>query len=73
MSAAADTGRPVTVMGGGAWGTALACAARRAGNPVTLLARNPETAAAINAGRGNPLRLPGIPLPPGIRATTNAA
>ncbi len=73
MTASLNTDWPVAVVGGGAWGTALACAARRAGNPVTLLARNPETVADITAGRGNPARLPGVALAAGIRATTDAA
>ena len=60
------------VIGAGAWGTALA--STLAGNgPVALWAREPEVAAAINTARGNPLFLPGIPLPAGITATTELA
>ena len=67
MSAIARIG----VIGGGAWGTALALSARRAGRDVVLYARDAEAVAAINAGRGNPAHLPGIPLDPPIRATTD--
>ena len=57
------------VIGGGAWGTALA--ATLAGNgPVTLWAREAEVVAAINQARENAVFLPGIPLPAGISATT---
>lgn len=60
----------VVVVGGGAWGTALAAIARRAGRSVTLWAREPEIAAAVAAGL-NDIYLPGIPLPEGIAATTD--
>ncbi|HVY16279.1 MAG TPA: NAD(P)H-dependent glycerol-3-phosphate dehydrogenase [Rhodopila sp.] len=55
----------VTVVGAGAWGTALAIQAHRAGRMVTLVAR-PAAAAAIAVSRTN-ARLPGITLPAGIR------
>jgi glycerol-3-phosphate dehydrogenase (NAD(P)+) len=48
----------VVVIGAGAWGTALAIQAARAGNDVTLWARDPVRAQAIAASRENP-RLPG--------------
>ncbi|MCR9221632.1 MAG: NAD(P)-dependent glycerol-3-phosphate dehydrogenase [Alphaproteobacteria bacterium] len=63
----------LAILGGGAWGTALACVARRTGRPVRLWGRNAEAAAAINAGRGNPDYLPDIDLPKGIEATTDLA
>lgn len=59
------------VLGGGAWGTALAQAYAANGTPVRLWAREPEVVAAINAERRNPLFLPGAELAPGIAATTN--
>ncbi|NMM43769.1 NAD(P)-dependent glycerol-3-phosphate dehydrogenase [Rhodospirillaceae bacterium KN72] len=59
----------VAVLGGGAWGTALACAARRAGSDVRLWARNPDVAAGISGG-SNPTRLPGVTLSSGIDAST---
>lgn len=52
----------VAVVGAGAWGTALAIQAARAGNDVTLWARDPARAGAISATRENP-RLPGVRLP----------
>jgi glycerol-3-phosphate dehydrogenase (NAD(P)+) len=51
----------VTVLGAGAWGTALAIQAGRAGARVRLWARDPERAAALAGSRANP-RLPGMPL-----------
>jgi glycerol-3-phosphate dehydrogenase (NAD(P)+) len=63
----------VAVIGGGAWGTALAATARRAGRDVVLWAREPEVVAAIRARRENPLFLPGVPLDPAIAATGDLA
>jgi glycerol-3-phosphate dehydrogenase (NAD(P)+) len=59
-----------TVLGGGAWGTALASHAARAGLPVRMWIREPEVVAAVNETRGNPAYLPGVELPEGIRATS---
>lgn len=64
-------GRNIAVLGGGAWGTALAVAAHRAGNQVRLWARDQEIADALNAGRGNERYLPGIAIADRIEATTN--
>lgn len=62
-----------TVLGGGAWGTALAMVARSAGHDVRLWARDAETVAAI-AGRGENTRyLPGIAIDPAINPTTDPA
>ena len=47
----------------------MACAVRRAGLEVKLWAREPEIVEAINAGRGNPVFLPGIPLESGIQTS----
>src|ERR1700722_20338701 len=44
----------VAVIGAGAWGTALAGVAARAGRDVVLYARQPERAAEIAATRANP-------------------
>ncbi|KAA5607487.1 NAD(P)-dependent glycerol-3-phosphate dehydrogenase [Roseospira marina] len=62
----------IGILGGGAWGTALASSARRAGRPVSLWAREPEVVAAIRANNANPDFLPGVDLPEGIDATTDA-
>jgi glycerol-3-phosphate dehydrogenase (NAD(P)+) len=59
----------VTVLGGGAWGTALASHAARAGLPVRIWIREPDVAAAVNEKRENPVYLPGIELPE-LRATS---
>lgn len=61
----------VTVIGAGAWGTALATVAHRAGRDVVLHAHERETADAINTGHENTAFLPGIPLDPDIRATSD--
>lgn len=62
--------RRIGVIGAGAWGTALAAAARRAGRDVILWAYEPEVAAGINRDHENALYLPGVRLDPAIRATT---
>jgi len=59
----------VGIIGAGAWGTALACAIRRAGRDVLLWAHEAEVVDAINTGMGNPLFLPEIPLEPNPGAT----
>ena len=61
----------IAVIGAGSFGTAMACAARRAGQEVVLWAREAEVAEAINAGRGNPVFLPDLPVESGIAATTD--
>ena len=62
----------VAVLGGGAWGTALAMQMLRAGHAVRLWARDAETVAAIGEG-ANPRYLPGISVDRGIAATTDLA
>lgn len=59
----------ITVVGGGAWGTALAVQAVRAGADVELVLRNADLAEQINATGENAVYLPGISLPGGLRAT----
>lgn len=59
----------LAVIGGGAWGTALAQVAARDGEPVTLWAREDDVTASINTRHENALFLPGIPLAASIRAT----
>ena len=63
--------RRVAVLGAGAWGTALAAAARRAGHAVTLWARDDDLVDAVTRTNSNPSYLPGIALPTGITATTS--
>jgi glycerol-3-phosphate dehydrogenase (NAD(P)+) len=60
----------VGVIGGGAWGTALALVALRAGREVTLWAREPATVGAITHRHQSP-RLAGITLDAGLAATAD--
>ncbi len=66
-------GRPIGVIGGGAWGTALAQAMASDGSQVLLWAREAELVAEINTARTNRLFLPGAQLAPTIRATGDLA
>lgn len=61
------------IVGAGAWGTALAVLAARAGRAVTLHARRAEAAQAIAASRENAEHLPGITLPPEVVVTADLA
>ncbi len=63
----------IGIVGAGAWGTALAITAARAGRSVTLWAHEAEVVASISASRENTLYLPGIPLPEKITATSELA
>ena len=71
MSGSTPTINRIGIVGAGAWGTALASIAARAGRDVTLWAYEPEVADTINSAHENRLYLPGINLDPGIRATTD--
>lgn len=53
----------IAVLGGGAWGTALALNAGRAGRQVVLWAREPEVRSNIRGRRENSHFLPGCALP----------
>jgi glycerol-3-phosphate dehydrogenase (NAD(P)+) len=60
----------VGILGGGAWGTALAQIAARAGRRVSLWALEPEVVASVNERHLNPLGAPpDLPLSPLIAAT----
>lgn len=61
----------VGVIGGGAWGTALAVTARRAGRDVVLWAREPEVVGGINREGRNTLFLPDVALDRAIAATAD--
>ena len=63
----------VGIIGAGAWGTALAIAAHRAGRDVTLWAYERETVEEINHGHSNHIYLPGVTLDRKIRATAKVA
>ncbi|MBV9563573.1 MAG: NAD(P)-dependent glycerol-3-phosphate dehydrogenase [Bradyrhizobium sp.] len=62
----------IAVIGAGAWGTALAEVAVRAGRTVTLYARDAGHAARIASSRENP-RLPGVKLSEEIAVTHDLA
>lgn len=61
----------VGVIGGGAWGTALAQVAAHAGQSVKLWAREIDVVHSINTTRENALFLPGIALNEAVTATGN--
>jgi len=61
------------VIGGGAWGTALAQTAARAGLEAVLWAREPAVVEGIRQARENALFLPGVKLDPAVTATSDLA
>lgn len=63
----------LAIIGGGAWGTALAAVARAGGADTVLWARNETVVADINTRHENRLYLPGIDLDPAIAATSDLA
>ncbi|WP_455170853.1 NAD(P)H-dependent glycerol-3-phosphate dehydrogenase [Azospirillum largimobile] len=63
----------IGVVGGGAWGTALALAALRAGRETLLWAREPAVVEAMSIRRENRDYLPGVPLPDALRVTGDLA
>jgi glycerol-3-phosphate dehydrogenase (NAD(P)+) len=63
----------IGIVGGGAFGTAMACVVRRSGHQALLWAREPEVVAAINATGRNDQFLSGVELAPGIHATGRLA
>ncbi|HUR13808.1 MAG TPA: NAD(P)H-dependent glycerol-3-phosphate dehydrogenase [Mycobacteriales bacterium] len=60
------------VLGTGAWGTAYGKVLADAGTDVVLWARRPELAESVTRRHENPDYLPGIVLPSGMRATSDA-
>ena len=61
----------VAIAGAGAFGTALAVVADRAGRKVTLLARDANAAQAMQELRENTRHLPGVELPRSIEVTAD--
>mgnify|MGYP001544343746 FL=1 len=59
------------VIGAGSWGTAFAQVLVDAGTDTVVCARRTELADAINERHENPDYLPGISLPPDLRATAD--
>lgn len=65
----------IIVLGGGAWGTALAVSASRnptAHHAVTLWVRDAAQGQALAQQRVNQRYLPGVALPPGLQVSTQA-
>jgi glycerol-3-phosphate dehydrogenase (NAD(P)+) len=63
----------ISVIGAGAFGTAMAIAASRAGNEVALWAHDPEVARTIAESGANPDYLPGMELGARVHATNDLA
>ncbi|MCJ9430598.1 NAD(P)H-dependent glycerol-3-phosphate dehydrogenase [Kordiimonas marina] len=63
----------IGVLGAGAWGTALAEVAARAGRDTILWAREPEVVDSVNTSHENTVFLSGVPLNPALRATGDMA
>lgn len=60
----------LTVVGAGAWGSALAEHAGRCGHEVLLWAHDPRVAEAIEQTRSNPVYLQAAAFPPSVRVTS---
>jgi glycerol-3-phosphate dehydrogenase (NAD(P)+) len=63
----------IAVVGGGAWGTALADLLARKGEQVTLWARESEVVESVNRRHVNEMFLPGAALAPALRAEAELA
>ena len=61
----------ITVIGAGAWGTALAAVQARNGHSVRIWTRRQSLADQINTAHENPQYLPGIRLPSELEATVD--
>jgi glycerol-3-phosphate dehydrogenase (NAD(P)+) len=66
-----DNSASTAVLGAGAWGTTVAKVIADKGREVILWSRGDVTADEINEGRENHRFLPGVTLPPTLRATTD--
>ncbi|HET7735391.1 MAG TPA: NAD(P)H-dependent glycerol-3-phosphate dehydrogenase [Nocardioidaceae bacterium] len=63
----------IATFGSGSWGTAFSLVLADAGHDITMWARREDLCATINEKRENSDYLPGIELPPTIRATHDPA
>jgi glycerol-3-phosphate dehydrogenase (NAD(P)+) len=61
----------IAVVGAGSWGTAFAAMLSERYDDVALWVREPEICDALRYGRENAPFLPGIPIPPAVRATND--
>lgn len=62
---------PITVLGAGSWGTALAIQLARSGRPVMLWGRDAEQMRAMTSARENTTYLPGCVFPDSLKVTEN--
>lgn len=67
------TGTSIGIIGSGAWGTALAVIANRAGSDVSLWSRNPNVLESVRERRINEVYLPEIFLDPKIKVMDDLA
>ncbi len=63
--------KKICVIGGGAWGTALAQSFAVGGRDVTLWAREEEVTFSINSAHENTMFLPGVALDPSLKASSD--
>jgi glycerol-3-phosphate dehydrogenase (NAD(P)+) len=68
-----STQHPVAIVGGGAWGTALAVNPGRRGIPVRLWMYEDELVRRMLARRDNPVYLPGVEIPDAVAPTDDIA
>ena len=69
----AGNNNPITILGAGSWGTALALHLARQGQTVRLWSCEIDEVAALLAERENTQFLPGYPFPETIEPTANLA
>jgi glycerol-3-phosphate dehydrogenase (NAD(P)+) len=67
------TAEPIAIVGGGAWGTALAVSLGERGVPVRLWMREDELVTRMRLRRDNPMYLPGIVVPDDVVPTADLA
>ena len=70
-SASSQPGDPVTVLGAGSFGTALAIHLARRGHPTRLWGRNAEAMAELGLARTNARYLAGVPFPKALTVTAD--
>lgn len=71
MSGGSGDTRPVCVLGGGSWGTALGRHLALKGVEVTLWVHDADLASSMARSRANQTYLPGFPLPEGLEITSS--